>query len=93
MAEGIRKNISVPEGFQTDNDMVIGNSFYEKGCIIYKCYNWNAMPADDILLTDLAALYMVYEDYYSCNYNNNGLTPGHREGKYNGKQTTLLEST
>lgn len=80
MAEGIRKNISVPEGFLTDNDMVIGNRFYEKGCIAYKCYKRNAIPADDILMTDLAALCMVYEKYYSHNSNNEGLSPAPEKG-------------
>lgn len=46
----------------------------EKGYIIYKCYKRNAIPADDILLTDLADLCMVYEDYYSRNGNKEELT-------------------
>jgi len=61
--EEIRQKI--PKGsFKIDNDLKIGNEFYEIGSIFYKEYSKDNMPDEEILLKDLKKLIDKYEMYY-----------------------------
>lgn len=64
MADDLRKSLIIPDGFLTTNDFIIGNKFYEIGCIAYKRYEHDAVPSDEVLLNDLLVLCTVYTNYY-----------------------------
>ena len=70
-SDDLRRKLIIPNNFLTNNDFIIGNKFYESGCIAYKRYKRDSVPLDKILLTDLSALCTVYEDYYALLNNSN----------------------
>jgi len=50
--------------FTAENDIVLGNEYYEKGCIFYKAYSKGAVPDDQELLDDLEEMIRVYQQYH-----------------------------
>ncbi len=64
VAESVRSTIKNTY-FNTDNDLTIGNEFYEQGCIFYKEYLANSIPEDTILFDDLEKMVEIYNSYYN----------------------------
>ncbi len=50
--------------FNADNNLTIGNEFYEQGCIYYKEYLANSIPEDAVLFDDLRKMVEIYNTYY-----------------------------
>jgi len=51
--------------FNSDNNLSVGNEFYEQGAIFYKEYLVNTIPEDSILFDDLERMVEIYNSYYS----------------------------
>ncbi|EMT38852.1 GTPase subunit of restriction endonuclease [Thermoanaerobacter thermohydrosulfuricus WC1] len=50
------------KGWNTDNNLSIGNEFYEKGTIFYKKYENDDLPDDETLKNDLHDLINIYKN-------------------------------
>jgi len=61
LASKIRSKIEA-KGWNTDNNLSIGNEFYEKGTIFYKKYENNDLPDDETLKNDLHDLINIYKN-------------------------------
>lgn len=61
--EEIRNRIHI-DGFNTANDLMIGNKDYEVGSIFYKLYTKEDMPLEEQLQSDLDNLLQAYDQYY-----------------------------
>jgi 5-methylcytosine-specific restriction protein B len=61
--ENIRKDIA-NSGFNTDNDLDVGNKDYEYGSVFYKEYNSNDLPSDEDMANDLFKMINVYKAYF-----------------------------
>lgn len=53
------------EGFRTDNNIVIGNKYYEEGAIFYKEYKKDNLPYEAQIKADLEILLHVYQQCYN----------------------------
>ena len=53
------------EGFRTDNNIVIGNKYYEEGAIFYNEYKKYNLPDEAQIKADLEILLDVYQQYYN----------------------------
>lgn len=62
VATSIRDKLN-PKGWKTDDNISIGNEFYEKGMIFYKLYEKDNIPSDEVLKSDLNDLINIYIDY------------------------------
>ncbi|MGJ7043963.1 MrcB family domain-containing protein [Thermoanaerobacterium thermosulfurigenes] len=62
IATSIRDRLN-PKGWKTDDNISIGNEFYEKGMIFYKLYEKDNIPSDEVLKSDLNDLINIYIDY------------------------------
>ncbi|MEG6570194.1 MrcB family domain-containing protein [Thermoanaerobacterium thermosaccharolyticum] len=62
IATSIRDKLN-PKGWKTDDNISIGNEFYEKGMIFYKLYEKDNIPSDEVLKSDLNDLINIYIDY------------------------------
>ena len=61
LASKIRSKIEA-KGWNTDNNLSIGNEFYEKGTIFYKKYENDDLPDDETLKNDLHDLINIYKN-------------------------------
>ncbi|AEM78914.1 MrcB family domain-containing protein [Thermoanaerobacter wiegelii] len=61
LASKIRSKIEA-KGWNTDNNLPIGNEFYEKGTIFYKKYENDDLPDDETLKNDLHDLINIYKN-------------------------------
>lgn len=59
-----RNHLYFPDSFTVDNNITMGNRFYEQGCISYRCYRRDNIPSDKELLADLAAICATYMEYF-----------------------------
>lgn len=50
--------------FKTDNDLIVGNSDYEEGCIYYKEYSIDDFPSEETIIEDLSKVIDIYNEYY-----------------------------
>lgn len=50
--------------FITDNELKIGKTEYEQGCIFYKEYKLDNLPANEELVEDLNEMINIYKTYY-----------------------------
>jgi len=62
IATSIRNKLN-PKSWKTDDNISIGNEFYEKGMIFYKLYEKDNIPSDEVLKSDLNDLINIYIDY------------------------------
>ncbi|WP_434654215.1 MrcB family domain-containing protein [Thermoanaerobacterium thermosaccharolyticum] len=62
IATSIRDKLN-PKSWKTDDNISIGNEFYEKGMIFYKLYEKDNIPSDELLKSDLNDLINIYIDY------------------------------
>jgi len=58
-AQEIRQQFDA-NGFNTDDNIRLGNDLYEAGCIFYKEYRNNNIPNDDTLREDLRKMIEIY---------------------------------
>lgn len=52
------------ELFKTDNDLIVGNSDYEEGCIYYEEYSIDDFPSEEKIIEDLSKIIDIYNEYY-----------------------------
>ena len=50
--------------FIANNELKIGKSQYEDGCIFYKEYKYDNLPTNEVLTRDLQSMINVYKEYY-----------------------------
>lgn len=51
--------------FKTNNDLKVGNSDYEEGCIYYEEYSINDFPSEEKIIEDLSNIIAIYNEYYT----------------------------
>ena len=70
VAKDIRTEIEYDtDKIASDNNLITGNEFYEKGCIFYKVYNRDNIPNDNQLIMDLEEFIGIYNMYYQGRLN------------------------
>lgn len=62
-AKLIRESIS-SRNFIPRSDLILGNKFYEKGCIFYKEYSIETLPDNNSLVSDIKNMVEIYQEYY-----------------------------
>lgn len=60
LAIKLRAEVNV-SGWNKDDNLVIGNEFYEKGTIFYRLYERGKLPDDEVIKADLKDLIQIYE--------------------------------
>lgn len=88
IATSIRDKLN-PKSWKTDDNISIGNEFYEKGMIFYKLYEKDNIPSDELLKSDLNDLINIYIDYILSTRNSReeSIQKEHMENTY----TTIKE--
>lgn len=66
--EVIRNSLDNAGGFNTDNNLIIGNVDYEIGSIYYKEYLSDDFPSEEEFIRDLKNMIRIYDDYYNLIY-------------------------
>ncbi|MGF7429469.1 DUF3578 domain-containing protein [Thermoanaerobacterium thermosaccharolyticum] len=87
IATSIRDKLN-PKSWKTDDNISIGNEFYEKGMIFYKLYEKDNIPSDEVLKSDLNDLINIYIDYILSTRNSReeSTQNEHMENTYNIKE-------
>jgi 5-methylcytosine-specific restriction enzyme B len=87
IATSIRDKLN-PKGWKTDDNISIGNEFYEKGMIFYKLYEKDNIPSYEVLKSDLNDLINIYIDYILSTRNSKeeSIQNEHMENTYNIKE-------